>query len=57
VVRPGTEIDPVVNPKFVPILTTVSQNPPPPDVLRPALFFRDVDFWAQGINARIEFSF
>lgn len=52
VVRPGDQIDFVVNPTQLP-------TPAGPGVLvgpaRPAFSFRDTDFWAQGVNLGVEF--
>jgi hypothetical protein len=54
VIRPGTEIDRVVDvtrvPNFVPPgLNIAPLNPP-----RPAVQFRQTDFWAQGLNVGME---
>ena len=50
VVRPGNQIDPVVN---------TAQLPPaqPGGPARPAFSFRGSDFWAQGINVGLEFRY
>ena len=60
VVRPGDQVDRVIN-------TTQSvtfqspQTPPPPLTLqgeaRPAVRFRESDFWVQGLGAGVSFSF
>ena len=52
VVRPGDQVDPVIN-------TTQLPTPTGPGVLvgpaRPAFAFHDTDFWAQGVNIGMEF--
>lgn len=54
VVRPGKEIDPIVNPALVPTLNNpLASN----QQQRPAFQFVDDDFWAQGVNFGIEFTF
>jgi hypothetical protein len=55
VIRPGDQIDPVVDvtlvPRFVPPgLVIAPVNPP-----RPAVLFDRTDFWAQGINVGAEY--
>jgi hypothetical protein len=45
VVRPGDQIDPVVNTNLIPPETVPFSGP-----LRPAFGFRETAFWAQGIN-------
>jgi hypothetical protein len=55
VLRPGAQIDRAVTPELVPTLSTGLIPPGPTS--RPAFGFRDQDFWAQGINAGVEFSF
>lgn len=50
VVRPGEQIDLVVNQEQLAPPIAVPGNPP-----RPALLFRQSDFWAQGINLGLEF--
>lgn len=52
VARAGEQIDPVVNPRYFPIL---SSGPPTP--LRPAFQFHDTSFWAQGLNFGLELTF
>jgi hypothetical protein len=44
--RPGSQIDPVVNPTFVP--TTNGQFGPPGGVTRPQPTFKENDFWIGG---------
>jgi hypothetical protein len=54
VVRPGDQIDRGVN------LTQLPSNLTPGTLVgpaRPAVLFKDTDFWAQGINFGIEFRF
>jgi hypothetical protein len=53
VVRPGDQIDRVLNPTLIPNFTTA----PPSGPARPAAFVRDTDFWAQGVNVGLEFRF
>jgi Putative beta barrel porin-7 (BBP7) len=54
IVRPGDQIDPVIDvtriPRFVPPGTAV-----PPDGARPAVLFNRTDFWVQGINFGAEY--
>lgn len=50
VVRPGDQIDPVVNPALVPTNLGVAPGGP----ARPAFNFRDTDFWAQGLSLGLE---
>jgi hypothetical protein len=55
VLRPGEQIDTTVDVTLVPFLA-----PPgtiPTGQARPAVLLRASDFWAQGINAGIEFDF
>jgi hypothetical protein len=47
VVRPGNQIDPVVNPNLIP--PAVGGGPS-----RPAFSFNGSDFWAQGINVGLD---
>jgi hypothetical protein len=53
VVRPGTEIDRVVNPSLIPAssigLSGAQTNP--------QFGFRNVDFWAQGLSAGVQISY
>ncbi|MEI8380327.1 MAG: BBP7 family outer membrane beta-barrel protein [Planctomycetota bacterium] len=52
VVRPGDQIDPVINPTQLPTPTGPGTLVGP---ARPAFAFHDTDFWAQGINFGLEF--
>jgi hypothetical protein len=54
VVRPGEQIDRVVNPNNWPSSTSAGGNSPP---RRPAFEFRDSAFWAQGVVAGFEWRF
>lgn len=54
VVRPGDVIDLGVNPTQLPSGAGAGRLIGPP---RPAFIFHDSDFWAQGINAGVEFRF
>jgi hypothetical protein len=54
VVRPGDQIDRVVNPTLLP---SSSGLVPPVPPNRPAFTFRDSDFWVQGITAGVELRF
>ncbi len=49
VVRPGEQIDRVVNPELFPPEANPMFGP-----LRPAFAFNDSDYWAQGLNAGLE---
>ncbi|MFL5339851.1 MAG: BBP7 family outer membrane beta-barrel protein [Gemmataceae bacterium] len=51
VVRPGDQIDSVVNPFFVPTNLDVTAVPTP---ARPALTFHERSFWAQGLSVGAE---
>jgi hypothetical protein len=61
VLRPGDQIDLTVNsnqvPAFGPSNVSFVNSPVPAGEQRPALFFRQADFWAQGINAGLEITF
>jgi hypothetical protein len=67
VVRPGDQIDRFVNSAQVPAFGSTNVVAPshvfraapllPAGEARPAFFFRNDDFWAQGINAGLELSF
>jgi hypothetical protein len=48
VARAGSQIDPNVNPRLMPPVTS------PVGPLRPAARFEDSGFWAQGINLGLE---
>jgi hypothetical protein len=52
VVRPGEQIDRVVNPTLLP-----GEIPPGFGPLRPAFVFHDSDYWAQGLNIGLEYRF
>jgi hypothetical protein len=54
VVRPGEQIDPVVNLHQVP--SSLNFNPGL-GVARPTILFKESDFWAQGVTAGLEFHF
>ena len=54
VVRPGDQIDPVINPTQIPTAAGPGTLVGP---ARPAFAFHDTDFWAQGINFGVAFSF
>lgn len=54
VVRPGDQIDRVINPNLVPTSTTF--NPASAPAL-PRFAFHNTDFWAQGFNFGIEFDY
>ncbi|MDH3717662.1 MAG: BBP7 family outer membrane beta-barrel protein [Planctomycetota bacterium] len=49
VVRPGEQIDPVVNPNLLPPEVVPFSGP-----LRPAFAFNDSDYWAQGLSWGLE---
>jgi hypothetical protein len=51
VIRPGSEVDRVVDLAFVP---NTGLNVLPTGLNRPAPQFRDVDFWAQGLSLGID---
>jgi hypothetical protein len=52
-VRPGDQIDPVVNPTQVPQLFQGPLLGQP----RPAFLFRESDYWAHGLNVEFEYRF
>jgi hypothetical protein len=54
VARPGDQIDRVVNPAALPILGGTAPAVGP---ARPALVFKDTDFWAQGLSFGLEFRY
>jgi hypothetical protein len=54
VVRPGDQIDRSLNPTQLPVTTL---GTPVTGAARPALVFRDTDFWAQGFNFGLEFRY
>jgi Putative beta barrel porin-7 (BBP7) len=52
VIRPGHEIDPVLDINRIPNFGAA----PAASQLRPAMLFSQTDFWAQGVNVGIRFS-
>jgi hypothetical protein len=55
VLRPGDQIDRVLDVTKIPNFLL---NPPPPaPQARPAVLFRDTEFWAQGVNFGLEFRY
>jgi hypothetical protein len=57
VVRPGDQIDRVVNVSQLPNITSPATGEPVRGVPRPMFNFKDSDFWAQGINFGLEFRY
>jgi hypothetical protein len=61
VLRPGDQLDRTLNPNLIPALyNPAAPNPFGPGVIgpaRPAFVFKDTDYWAQGLNAGLEFDF
>ena len=55
VIRPGNQIDPVINPAQIPL--SAQFQPGAPNPARPAVLFHESDFWAQGLNFGFEWSF
>ena len=55
VIRPGNQIDPIINPAQIPLNAQFQAGPPNP--ARPTVPFRTSDFWAQGISFGFEWSF
>src|SRR5262249_39282749 len=51
VIRPGGQVDPVLDVNQIPNFGAVA---PPVAVSRPAVLFKDTDFWAQGISFGVE---
>jgi hypothetical protein len=56
VVRPGEQVDLVINPTQ-PTMIPPTLNRPTPQGTRPAALFRTADFWDQGMNFGLEFRF
>jgi hypothetical protein len=56
VVRPGDQIDRAIDVTKIPNFP-LSPTPPPAPQARPAVLFRDTEFWAQGINIGLEFRY
>jgi len=54
VIRPGNQIDPVLNRNLVPI---DSNSGTPGGPIRPTVFLKESSFWAQGINFGFEVAF
>lgn len=57
VVRPGNQIDRVINPSGSPSFTPIAIQTPPVGPQRPAFKFQSSDFWAHGLTAGINLSF
>lgn len=53
VVRPGSEIDQIINPALIPTVNNALGS----NQQRPAFQFVDDDFWVQGVNFGIEITF
>jgi hypothetical protein len=53
VIRPGDQIDPLLNVQHIPNFPT---NAPPTNLNHPIVPFRQSDFWAQGLNFGLEFT-
>jgi len=51
VIRPGDQIDPVLDANLLPTVTTTLPRVNPP---RPAVLFRETDYWAQGLTVGLE---
>jgi hypothetical protein len=56
VVRPGDQIDRVLDVTRIPNFS-LSATPLPAPQARPAVLFRDTEFWAQGLNVGLEFRY
>jgi hypothetical protein len=54
VVRPGDQIDRVVNVTQIPNITSPPSGEPVRGIPRPSFNFKDTDFWAQGFNVGLE---
>lgn len=54
VVRPGDQIDPVLNRNLIPTSSTFGT---PGGPARPAFSFNESDFWGHGLNVGLEFRF
>lgn len=54
VVRPGDQIDPVINRSQLPQVT-IPGTPPLVGPRRPTVLFRTTDYWAQGVNWGIQY--
>jgi len=55
VIRPGTEIDPQINPQFVP--TSASYGLAPTLTANPMRLFNQVDFWMMGLSAALHLQY
>jgi hypothetical protein len=56
VIRPGDQIDPFIDVTRVPAFIPPNlQSQIPPAAARPAVLFKETDFWAQGVNFGLEF--
>jgi hypothetical protein len=56
VIRPGDQIDPFIDITHIPAFIPPSaMGQIPPAAARPAVLFKETDFWAQGINVGMEF--
>jgi hypothetical protein len=55
VIRPGDQIDPVLDVTRIPVFIPPGVMVAPANEVRPAPLFRETDFWAQGLNAGLEF--
>jgi hypothetical protein len=55
VIRPGDQIDPFVDVTRIPAFIPPNlQGQIPPAAARPAVLFKETDFWAQGVNFGME---
>jgi hypothetical protein len=65
VLRPGDQIDPIIDPRRIPNFSTAAAlagMPLPsfaqvPPIARPSVPFKQADFWAQGVNCGLEFHY
>jgi hypothetical protein len=60
VVRPGEQIDPVLNPRLIPNFCKLQPSQCPPNnvtLARPMFQFRETSFWAQGLTAGVELKY
>ena len=55
VIRPGDQIDTVIDVNRVPRFVPPGVIVPDAGVQRPAVLFRETDFWAQGINFGVQY--
>ena len=56
VVRPGDQVDRIIDPSRLPVPAALAGNLPPANTGRPLVPFKATDFWAQGINFGLKYT-